>query len=319
MQALLKAIASMALPTDAQRLFHGRGGLFPGCEQWALDAFPPVLVLTSFQAVPEDELTTIGVALSTRWARIAPEQTLNWVFQCRAEGHLETRLMSGTVPDPHVVTENGSSFRVHVLKGQNHGLFLDMAEGREWVRRMVRNYGADQPRLKVLNLFAYTCAFSVVALQAGAKQVVNVDMSHGAMAIGQQNHPINGITTGATFLMHDIFKTWGKITRGGPYGLVIVDPPSYQKGSFIATKDYAKLMRRLPELLAPGGYALLCLNAPELGLDFLQDQMKELAPELSFVQRVANPATFADVSPERSLKVLAYQMPALVESVESAA
>jgi 23S rRNA (cytosine1962-C5)-methyltransferase len=319
MQALLNAIATMALPTDAQRVFHGRGGLFPGCEQWALDAFPPVLVLTSFQAVSGDELATIGVALSTRWAQISPDQPLNWVFQCRAEGHFETRLMSGSVPDPHVVTEKGSSFRVHVLKGQNHGLFLDMAEGREWVRRTVSDYGADQPRLKVLNLFAYTCAFSVVALQAGAKQVVNVDMSHGAMAIGQQNHPINGITTGATFLMHDIFKTWGKITRGGPYGLVIVDPPSYQKGSFIATKDYAKLMRRLPELLAPGGYALLCLNAPELGLDFLQDQMKELAPELKFVERVANPAAFADVSPERSLKVLAYQMPSLPTPVEHAA
>ncbi len=319
MQALLNAIAHMAPTTDAQRIFHGRGGLHPGCEQWALDAFPPVLLLTSFQAVSEEALSAVGVALSTRWAQIAPDQTLNWVFQCRAEGHLETRLMSGTVPDPHVVTENDARFRVHVLKGQNHGLFLDMAEGREWVRRMVGNYGADQPRLKVLNLFAYTCAFSVVAMQAGAKQVVNVDMSHGAMAIGQQNHAINSITTGATFLMHDIFKTWGKITRSGPYGLVIVDPPSYQKGSFIATKDYAKLMRRLPELLAPGGYALLCLNAPELGLDFLQDQMQELAPELRFVERVANPAAFADVSPERSLKVLAYQMPSLPASVESAA
>lgn len=318
MQFLLNAIATMALPTDAQRLFHGRGGLFAGCEQWALDAFPPVLLLTSFQAVTEEQLATVGVALSTRWAQIAPDQPLNWVFQCRAEGQLETRLMSGTVPDPHVVTENGASFRVHVLKGQNHGLFLDMAEGREWVRRWVSSYAPDQPRLKVLNLFAYTCAFSVVALKAGAKLTVNVDMSHGAMAIGQQNHPLNGISTGATFLMHDIFKTWGKITRSGPYGLVIVDPPSYQKGSFIATKDYAKLMRRLPELLAPGGYALLCLNAPELGLAFLQDQMQALAPELHFIERVANPAAFADVSPERSLKVLAYQMPSLQVPVSDA-
>jgi len=319
MQALLNAIATMPLPTDAQRVFHGRGGVYPGCEHWVLDAFPPVMVLTSFQAVTQDELAAVDQALVARWAQIASDQPLNWVFQCRAEGHLETRLMRGTVPDPHVVTENGSSFRVHVLKGQNHGLFLDMAQGREWVRQFVRNYGADQPRLKVLNLFAYTCAFSVVAMQAGAKQVVNVDMSHGAMAIGQQNHALNGISTGATFLMHDIFKTWGKITRSGPYGLVIVDPPSYQKGSFIATKDYAKLMRRLPELLAPGGYALLCLNAPELGLDFLQDQMQALAPELKFVERVANPAVFADVSPERSLKVLAYQMPALAASVEGQA
>ncbi len=311
MQALLNAIATMALPTDAQRVFHGRGGLYAGCEHWVLDAFPPVLVLTSFQVVSEDELATVGAALSMRWTEIAPDLPLNWVFQCRADGHLETRLMSGAVPDPHVVTENGARYRVHVLKGKNHGLFLDMANGREWVRQMVSHYAPDQPRLKVLNLFAYTCAFSVVAMQAGAKQVVNVDMSHGAMAIGQHNHALNGITTGATFLMHDIFKTWGKITRGGPYGLVIVDPPSYQKGSFIATKDYAKLMRRLPELLAPGGYALLCLNAPELGLNFLQDQMQELAPELRFVERVANPDVFADISSERSLKVLAYQLPHL--------
>ena len=308
MQALLNAIATMALPTDAQRVFHGRGGLYPGCEHLSLDAYPPVMVLTSFQALSEEDLTTVDAALAARWAQIAPDdQPLNWVFQCRAEGHIETRLMSGSVPEPHVVTENGTRFRVHVLKGQNHGLFLDMAEGRQWVR----HYAATQARLKVLNLFAYTCAFSVVALQAGAKQVVNVDMSHGALAIGQQNHPLNDISTGASFLAHDIFKTWGKITRSGPYGLVIVDPPSYQKGSFIATKDYARLMRRLPDLLAPGGHALLCLNAPELGMAFLQDQMQALAPELNFVERVANPAVFTDVSPERSLKVLAYQLPPL--------
>jgi 23S rRNA (cytosine1962-C5)-methyltransferase len=147
----------------------------------------------------------------------------------------------------------------------------------------------------------------VVALQAGAKQVVNVDMSQGAMTIGQQNHQINGLTHGASFLVHDIFKTWGKISRSGPYDMIIVDPPSFQKGSFIATKDYAKLMRRLPDLLMPGGHALLCLNAPELGAAFLQDQMKELASELDFVQRLPNPTAFRDVSIDRSLKVLIYK------------
>ena len=49
MQALLDAIASLPLPTDARRVFHGRGGMYPGCEQWTLDAFPPVWLLTSFQ------------------------------------------------------------------------------------------------------------------------------------------------------------------------------------------------------------------------------------------------------------------------------
>jgi 23S rRNA (cytosine1962-C5)-methyltransferase len=302
-QALLNAIATMEMPLDAQRVFHGRGGLYPGCEHLSLDVFPPVWVLTSFQPVSDDELAVVHAALAARWQQLAPGQALNWVFQCRHEGQTQTRLMAGSVPEPHGVTEGGARFLVHVLKGQNHGLFLDMAEGRRWVREHV----TARPGLKVLNLFAYTCAFSVVARQARASQVVNVDMSHGALAIGQKNHQLNGLTSGASFLAHDVFKSWGKITRGGPYGLVIVDPPSYQKGSFVASKDYARLMRRLPELLAPGGHALLCLNAPELGLDFLQDQMRALAPQLDFVQRVPNPPAFADVSPERSLKVLVYR------------
>ncbi len=311
MQALLHTIATMALPADAQRLFHGRGGLHPGCEHLALDVFPPVFVLTSFLPLADDALASVQRALQQRCNSSAPEQPLNWVYQCRAEGHTETRLMAGSVPETHVVSENGARFKVHVHKGQNHGLFLDMAEGRAWVRGHVAAHAASQPPgrpgLKVLNLFAYTCAFSVVALQAGARQVVNVDMAHGAMATGQQNHPLNGLTAGASFLVHDIFSTWGKITRAGPYGLVIVDPPSYQKGSFVATKDYAKLMRRLPDLLDRHGHALLCLNAPELDCAFLQEQMQALAPELHFVERLANPAVFADVAPERALKVLLYR------------
>jgi 23S rRNA (cytosine1962-C5)-methyltransferase len=218
--------------------------------------------------------------------------------------------MAGAVPDPHVVSEDGTQYKVHLLRGQNHGLFLDMAEGRRWVREHV----AAHPKtyaFKVLNLFAYTCAFSVVALQAGAKQVVNVDMGQGALAIGQQNHRLNGFNTGASFLAHDVFKTWGKITRGGPYDLVILDPPSFQKGSFVATKDYARLLRRLPDLLAPEGHALVCLNAPELDTAFLHTHMQAQAPTLRLVQRLPNPPAFADVAPERALKVLVYQAPPL--------
>jgi 23S rRNA (cytosine1962-C5)-methyltransferase len=302
MQALLNAIAVMEKPEDVQRIFHGRGGLFPGCEHLVLDAYPPVWVLTSFQPLPDDDLRVIGAALQHRLQQIAPEDALNWVYQCRHGGQSQTQLMGGAVPEQHVVTERGARYRVHVLKGQNHGLFLDMAEGRRWVREQMQAC----PKLKVLNLFAYTCAFSVAALQGGAKQVINLDMSQGALTIGQQNHQLNGYTSGASFLAHDLFKSWGKVSRGGPYDLIIVDPPSFQKGSFVATKDYARLMRRLPELLEFQGQVLLCLNAPELGVEFLRALMAEQAPELQFVERLANPISFADVSEDRSLKVLVY-------------
>ena len=305
MQALLDAIARATPGQDACRIFHGRGGLHPGSEQWTLDAYPPVWVVTSFQPAGDDELAAIGAALAARWMELSPDQPLNWVFQYRHEALADTRLMAGSVPEPHVITENGARFRVHLLKGLNHGFFLDMAEGRRWVRERM----AAHPGGKVLNLFAYTCAFSVVSLQGGARHVTNVDMSGGALAIGKQNHALNGLAPGASFLPHDIFSSWGRITRGGPYDLVILDPPSYQKGSFIADKDYARLIRRLPDLLAPGGHALLCLNSPKLGVAFLQDQVRELAPQLTFGQRLPNPPTFADISSERSLKVLVYEAP----------
>ena len=64
----------------------------------------------------------------------------------------------------------------------------------------------------------------------------------------------------------------------------------------------------LPGLLAPGGHALLCLNAPELSMAWLQDQAREHAPELAFVEHMANPAVFADVGEGRGLKVGAYQL-----------
>lgn len=303
MQALLNTIATMALPQDATRIFHGRGGLHPGCEHWSLDAYPPVWVLTSFKEVPPEEVAVVQAALAQRLAQLDPQATLNAVFQTRLEGRAVTSLLCGEVSDPHIVSEQGTRYRVHVLRGQNHGLFLDMANGRQWVRAHV----AKAPGMKVLNLFAYTCGFSVVALQAGARSVVNVDMSAGALAIGQHNHPLNGVRGGASFMAHDIFSSWGKIKRHGPYDLVIVDPPSYQKGSFVATKDYARLIKRLPDLLDAGGHALLCLNAPELGLDFVQSQVAALAPELRFVERVANPEVFADIDHDRALKVLVYE------------
>lgn len=300
MQALLNAIERMQNTADAHRVFHGRGGMFMDCEHWTLDWFAPVWVLTSFKPATEEELAQCQAALQARWDTLAPGEPLNWVYQCRSAGQAETRLMAGSVPEEHVVTEQGARYRVHVLRGQNHGLFLDMAKGREWLKNHAQHEN-------VLNLFAYTCAFSVVALQGGAAQVVNLDMSQAALAVGQQNHRLNDLPPKARFLGHDLFKTWGKVSKMGPYGVIVVDPPSYQKGSFIATKDYSKIIRRLPDLLEPQGHVLLCLNAPELDTQFLHHQVAEAAPSLRFIERLPNPDAFVDIDPEKSLKVLHYQ------------
>ena len=305
LQPLLDAIANATPGDDAVRLFHGRGGLHPGCEDWTLDWYPPVWVLTHFGQATDDETAAVGTALAARQAALDPSQPLNWVFQQRQPdgpgSRAMTQLMAGSVTEPHVVQEARARYRVHVLQGQNRGLFLDMAEGRRWVREHAQH-------ARVLNLFAYTCAFSVAALQGGAAEVINLDMASGAMAAGRDNHALNFAGTPqqhrARYLVHDLFNSWGKVTRLGPYDLVIADPPSFQKGSFVANKDWPRLLRRLPDLLAPGGQALLCLNAPEMPEQWLRDQVAAHAPGLQVVQRLPNPAAFADVSPDRALKVM---------------
>ena len=305
MQALLDAMAQLTPGGDARRVFHGRGGLHPGLTHWTLDAYPPVWLLTCFGVPSPDEVAHLRAAFVQRSAQWAPDETPALVLQARRPGGagVDTTCVCGAVPEPHTVTEDGARYQVHLMRGQNHGLFLDMANGRRWLR-------AHAAGARVLNLFAYTCAFSVAALQGGAQSVLNVDMASGALATGQQNHALNGLSGRARFLSHDIFKSWGKLTRNGPYDIVVVDPPSYQKGSFVAGKDYPRLMRRLPDLLAPDGQALLCLNAPELPSAFLQGHMQTEAPALQWVQRLPNPDTFADTDPERALKVLIYRAPA---------
>ena len=301
MQLFIEAIKELDFGSDVARLFHGRGGCYPGAEHLCLDWFAPVVLLTSFKSLTDDELAVIIEAIEQRWAELDRESQLNLVFQYRAGGETHTEIMSGEVPEKHVVTENGAQFQVHLLKGQNHGLFLDMSNGRQWVRE-------NSAAKRVLNLFAYTCGFSVAALQGKAAEVVNIDMSKGSLSIGKQNHLLNGFGSGARFLGHDIFKSWGKLTKLGPYDLIIADPPSNQKGSFVATKDYARLLKRLPSLLADDGDIVLCLNAPELSLDFLKGQVAEYSPSLTLAEQLQNPAVFHDVDANKALKVLRYRI-----------
>ncbi len=109
-----------------------------------------------------------------------------------------------------------------------------MKKGRQFVYENAKDK-------KVLNLFSYTCSFSVCASKGEAKEIVNIDMAKNALNTGRLNHQKNNLDTkNVKFLPHNILKSWGKIKKSGPYDIIIIDPPSFQKGSFAATKDYEK-------------------------------------------------------------------------------
>src|SRR3546814_21000772 len=108
--------------------------------------------------------------------------------------------------------------------------------------RYVRRWVQEQAQGKrVLNLFAYTCGFSVAAIAGGAEHVVNLDMASAALTRGRENHRLNGHDLSrVSFLGHELFKSWGKVRKLGPYDLIIIDPPSFQQGSFALTRELGR-------------------------------------------------------------------------------
>ncbi|MFH7611904.1 class I SAM-dependent methyltransferase, partial [Pseudomonas syringae pv. tagetis] len=76
---------------------------------------------------------------------------------------------------------------------------------------------------------AYTCGFSVAALAGGAAHVVNLDFARAALNRGRENQRLNDQDLSrVTLLGHDLFKSWAKFTRYGPYDMIIIDQQSFQ-------------------------------------------------------------------------------------------
>lgn len=287
-------------PLETRRLFHGRGRCWAGLEQITVDWLQGVLLVALFREPPEGQLAELEAML-----RALAERPL-WtgeaiLIQHRYLPDSPGQWLLGEPVQQREVVEDGLTYLLDLGVRQNNGLFLDMRYGRRWVRE----HAAGK---RVLNLFAYTCGFSVAAIANGAAQVVNLDMAKSALSRGRENHRLNGHDVGqVAFLGHELFKSWGKVRKYGPYDLIIIDPPTFQRGSFVLTQDYAKILRRLPELLSAGGTVLACVNDPAIGSDFLIQGMAEQAPGLQFIERLQNPPEFPDADAEGGLKALVFR------------
>lgn len=230
-----------------------------------------------------EKLPIVKVMVQRRYRRLAPTSVL-----------METE----HAPD-HVFARRGElKFKLSFTQ-QNCGFFLDIEPARRWLEENCAGK-------KVLNLFAYTCAFSVVAMQAGANSVVNIDLSRKSLSVGQANHQLNSVNAdGAHFLPHNIFTSWGKLKKLGPYDIVIIDPPTCQKGSFEARGDYPKVLRRMGDLLAEKGTFLACLNAPEIDASSFEKMIGSAVTGYLLNARLPGNPDFPDLK-EPSLKMFVY-------------
>lgn len=289
--------ASQSLTPEYTRLFHGRGNTYGAYRFLSVDSIDKVLFVVVFDAHAEED--AIVSMLHTFYAEEKRWEAL--IIQQRYLPAAPSSVIAGTLPHETFAIENGLKYHINFQNAQNIGFFPDMKIGREFIREHA--HGKN-----VLNLFSYTCAFSVVAMHAGAKQVVNVDMNKNVLSIGRENHRLNGIDTKKVeFMPYNILKSWSRIRKSGPYDLIIIDPPSFQKGSFAATSDYEKIIRRLHEFAAEECIILSALNAPELNSDFIKTLFRENAPEFEYVERLENLESFPEIEEERSLKNLIFR------------
>lgn len=285
-------------PTDrsCQRLFHGRGHAYQGLEHINIDWLAPVVLFTLYQEVEPQWLLQQATELK---AKMIECRSVQVQYRCRPMA--PTEVLLGEPIERLTVEELGLQYQITLGRAQNTGLFLDMKNGRQWVLEHSRDKN-------VLNLFSYTCGFSVAAIAGGAKQVVNFDLSKASLSTGRENHRLNQHELSkVVFQGVDIFKSFGRIKKYAGYDLLICDPPSFQKGSVNIQRDYYKILRRIPEFMNKGSDLLLCLNSPELDENFLINQVAAHCPEATLVTQITPPPVFKEAIAGKGLKVLHYR------------
>jgi len=158
-----------------------------------------------------------------------------------------------------VVDEGGLKVNIELGDGLSTGLFVDQRENRRRVRELAR--GGE-----VLNLFAYTCSFSVAAALGGATKVTSVDTSARALARGVENFRINGLEPERHgFVREDALLFLKRAARrGARFDLVVLDPPSFSTRTgakaWSFARDYAELAGAALAVVKSSGSLLAVTN-----------------------------------------------------------
>lgn len=251
-------------PTTAFRLVNDDGDALPGL---AVDVYGDHLVAQIYSSEVwekagrrERVLDALGaLGFAGVYLKLRPKQANVLVDTRREDLAPKLPVRGEPAPEEIVVTEEGVPFGVRLGDGLSTGIFLDQRPNRRAVKQLASG-------LSVANLFAYTCAFSIVAAAGGARRTVSVDASMAALERGRAGFGLAGIALGKehTFVAEDAFGWLVRMAKKGErFDLVIVDPPSYsttKKRRFVADSDYDELVALAAAVVVPGGRILACCN-----------------------------------------------------------
>ena len=131
------------------------------------------------------------------------------------------------LPESWLIGWKDFKFIVKPMGFKHTGIFPEQAVNWEEMTKLIKE--SKRP-IRVLNLFAYTGLASVICAKAGA-EVTHVDASKGMVERAKENATLNSIST-IRYIVDDCQKFIEReIRRGKTYDAIIMDPPSYGRGT----------------------------------------------------------------------------------------
>ena len=256
------------------------------------------LAVPQHSGIPEVILEKLGKTLLVR--HLEPTSSSLWTSSsletlCRVAGHVFGCASSAytvhespnkshacrafakewvTQVPPFWASEHGIAYQFD-LTGNAVGLYLDQRENRKWI--MDHAHGA------VLNLFAYTCAFSLCAAKnPKTTSSVSVDAAKAALNHGRENFEHNGVSLdGHRFIVEDVQKYLERCLKNGTrFDTVICDPPSFGRaGKTVFSLDDAleELVRLCVSVAAPQATILFSINHRKIRLSRLRQAFEKAA------------------------------------------
>lgn len=268
------ALREWAYGEPYYRLIYGESDGLPGL---VIDRFGEVFVLQTNTAGMERLQDIVIEALEKMFSPRAV--VIRNTSGLRALEGLESysRVAFGQLDERVEIRENGARFLIDPLEGQKTGWFFDHRDNRAALARWCSG-------TRVLDLFAYTGAWSLPAALAGAASVECVDASAPALELAAENARLNGVADRLAFSCADVFDFLKQAREARQhYDVIVLDPPAFIKRKKDVSKGleaYRRLNQAALQVLAPGGLLVSASCSFHLSRESLHDLLRASARHL---------------------------------------
>lgn len=188
-----------------------------------------------------------------------------------------TGILRGEEPPQYIKIDQSLDVYVDVRKGHKTGYYLDQTPNRYILFELIGR-GGEASQKRVLNLFSYTGGFGLFALSAGAEHVTNVDASHEALELAEENVKLNPSNIAhpesVEYIQADVFDyLHDQVTEGNQWDVVVLDPPKFAHNAGQvekAARGYKDINLNAFKCVKAGGYLMTFSCSGAISADLFQ-------------------------------------------------